>query len=83
MPVFPWGPQGGPLMAPSGVSMIGSPWCCATWCSAGWAAWWPLLPIVAGAALSGAVAPPQLVLASTTAFFLSELADFAVYTPLQ
>ena len=42
-----------------------------------------LLAIVAGAALSGAVAPPQLVVASTTAFFLSELADFAVFTPLQ
>ena len=39
--------------------------------------------IVAGAALSGAVAPPQLLIASATAFLLSELADFAVYTPLQ
>ena len=39
--------------------------------------------IVAGAALSGAVAPPQLIVASATAFLLSELADFAVYTPLQ
>ena len=38
---------------------------------------------MAGAALSGAVAPPQLIFASTTAFLLSELADFAVYTPLQ
>ncbi|NQW51199.1 MAG: VUT family protein, partial [Rhodospirillales bacterium] len=42
-----------------------------------------LAAIVAGAALSGAVAPPQLLIASTTAFLLSELADFAVYTPLQ
>ena len=41
------------------------------------------MAIVAGAALSGALAPPQLVVASTTAFFLSELADFAVFTPLQ
>ena len=32
---------------------------------------------------AGAIAPPQLVFASTTAFLLSELADFAVYTPLQ
>lgn len=39
--------------------------------------------IVAGAALSGAVAPPQLVIASAVAFLLSELADFAVYTPLE
>lgn len=39
--------------------------------------------IVAGAALSGVVAPPQLVVASAVAFLLSELADFAVYTPLE
>ncbi len=39
--------------------------------------------IVAGAALSGAVAPPQLVVASAVAFLLSEVADFAVYTPLE
>lgn len=39
--------------------------------------------IVAGAALSGAVAPSQLVMASAVAFLLSELADFAVYTPLE
>ena len=42
-----------------------------------------LVAIVAGAALSGAIAPPQLLVASATAFLLSELADFAVYTPLQ
>jgi queuosine precursor transporter len=29
-----------------------------------------------------ALAPPALVFASATAFLLSELADFAVYTPL-
>lgn len=39
--------------------------------------------IVLGAALSALVAPPALVAASATAFFLSELADLAVYTPLQ
>ncbi|HTE81262.1 MAG TPA: VUT family protein, partial [Reyranella sp.] len=42
-----------------------------------------LLSILAGAALSGAVAPPALIMASAVAFFLSELADFLVYTPLQ
>ena len=35
------------------------------------------------AALSSHLAPPALVLASGAAFLLSELADFAVYTPLQ
>jgi uncharacterized PurR-regulated membrane protein YhhQ (DUF165 family) len=38
--------------------------------------------IIAGAALSAAVAPPALVVASAAAFLISELADFAVYTPL-
>jgi uncharacterized PurR-regulated membrane protein YhhQ (DUF165 family) len=40
------------------------------------------LAIVAGAALSALLAPPALVLASATAFLLSEFADLAVYTPL-
>jgi uncharacterized PurR-regulated membrane protein YhhQ (DUF165 family) len=39
--------------------------------------------IAIGAALSAVLAPPQIVVASTTAFLLSEIADFAVYTPLQ
>jgi uncharacterized PurR-regulated membrane protein YhhQ (DUF165 family) len=38
--------------------------------------------IIAGAAISAGLAPPALVLASATAFLLSEIADFAVYTPL-
>src|SRR5947207_4722746 len=42
-----------------------------------------LLAILAGAALSVLVAPRSLVIASGVAFFLSELADFALYTPLQ
>lgn len=40
-----------------------------------------LAAIVAGAALSVAIAP-RFALASGAAFLLSELADFAVYTPL-
>ena len=42
-----------------------------------------LLAILCGTALSVLVAGPQLVMASGAAFLLSELADFAVYTPLQ
>ena len=38
--------------------------------------------IVAGAALSALIAPPSLVIASAVAFFMSELTDLAVYTPL-
>jgi len=42
-----------------------------------------VMAIVAGAALSFAVASPALALASAAAFGLSELADFAVYEPLR
>jgi uncharacterized PurR-regulated membrane protein YhhQ (DUF165 family) len=35
-----------------------------------------------GSALSAIFAPPSLVIASTLAFLLSEIADLAVYTPL-
>jgi queuosine precursor transporter len=42
-----------------------------------------LLAIAVGTALSAFVTPPSLVFASGIAFALSELADFAVYTPLQ
>jgi uncharacterized PurR-regulated membrane protein YhhQ (DUF165 family) len=38
--------------------------------------------IFAGAALSAALSPSSLVIASATAFLLSEFADFVVYTPL-
>ena len=44
---------------------------------------WAVGAIIAGALLSVFLAPPALVIASGTAFLLSELADFAVYTPLQ
>jgi uncharacterized PurR-regulated membrane protein YhhQ (DUF165 family) len=82
VPVWPWG-QHGPLMAPSGVAMIGLALVLRDLVQRRLGRGVALLSIVAGAALSGAVAPPALVLASTAAFFLSELADFAVYTPLQ
>ena len=87
LPVFPWSPpwspQGGPMMAPSGVSMIGIALVLRDLVQRRLGRLPALMAIVAGAALSGALAPPQLVVASTAAFFLSELADFAVFTPLQ
>jgi queuosine precursor transporter len=43
---------------------------------------WSLAAIVAGSVLSAALATGALVMASAIAFLLSELADFAVYTPL-
>ncbi|MGE0222262.1 MAG: VUT family protein [Acetobacteraceae bacterium] len=42
-----------------------------------------LIAILCGTVLSALVAPTSLVVASGLAFALSELADFAVYTPLQ
>jgi queuosine precursor transporter len=83
VPVLPWGPGGHPLMAPSGVLMIGLALVLRDLVQRRLGRTVALLSIVAGATLSGAVAPPSLVLASAAAFFFSELADFAVYTPLQ
>jgi hypothetical protein len=71
------------MMAPSGVSMIGIALVLRDLVQRRLGRVAALIAIVAGAALSAALAPPQLVVASTTAFFLSELADFAVFTPLQ
>ena len=42
-----------------------------------------LIAIAVGTLISALLAPPALVAASAAAFLLSELADFAIYTPLQ
>ena len=83
VPVWPWGPKGMPLMAPSGVLLIGLALVLRDMVQRRLGRAAGLTAIVAGALLSGAVAPPALVYASSAAFLLSELADFAVYTPLQ
>lgn len=44
---------------------------------------WSLVAVALGTALSLILASPSLVLASGAAFVLSEIADLAVYTPLQ
>ena len=77
VPVFP------ELMAPSGVLVIGLAFVLRDLVQRRLGKAWAMGAIIAGAALSGIVAPPALVVASATAFTLSELADFAVYTPLQ
>ena len=43
---------------------------------------WALISIFAGAALSGLISEPALVIASVCAFLFAELADFAVYAPM-
>jgi len=71
------------LAAPSGVLMIGLALVLRDLVQRRLGRMWSLAAIVVGAVLSGAIAPPALVVASTLAFFFSELADFFVYTPLQ
>lgn len=71
------------IKAPSGVLMIGLALVLRDLVQRRLGRLWVLAAIVAGAALSGLVAPAALVTASVVAFLLSELADFAVYTPLQ
>lgn len=44
---------------------------------------WALTAIGLGTLLSAILSPPALVVASAAAFLLSELTDFAIYTPLQ
>jgi len=71
------------LDAPSGVLMIGLALVLRDLVQRRLGKAWALGAIAAGAALSAVVAPPALVVASASAFLLSELADFAIYTPLQ
>jgi queuosine precursor transporter len=71
------------VMAPSGVLMIGIALVLRDLVQRRLGRAFALAAIAAGALLSWWLAPPKLVLASSAAFLLSELADFAVYTPLQ
>lgn len=71
------------LMAPSGVLVIGLALVLRDLVQRRLGRHWALGAIAAGAVLSGLVAPSALAVASAAAFFLSELADFLVYTPLQ
>lgn len=76
-------PVGFGLMAPSGVLMIGAALVLrdAVHRLLGWQL--AVAAIAVGAALSFQFSPPALVIASVAAFILSELADLAVYAPLQ
>jgi queuosine precursor transporter len=71
------------LTAPSGVLMIGLALVLRDLVQRSLGVKWAAGAIVVGAGLSAFVAPPALVVASASAFLLSELADLAVYTPLQ
>jgi len=71
------------LLAPSGVLTVGAALVLRDVVQRCLGLLWGLAAIAAGAALSILVAPAALVIASGTAFALSELADCLVYTPLQ
>lgn len=71
------------IMAPSGVLMIGLALVLRDLVQRRLGLAWVLGAILFGALLSALFAPPALILASATAFLLSELADLAIYTPLQ
>ncbi|HZQ14282.1 MAG TPA: VUT family protein [Pseudolabrys sp.] len=70
------------IMAPSGVLMVGAALVLRDLVQRRLGIEFGIGAIIAGAAISAAIAPPALVLASAAAFLLSEFADFAVYTPL-
>jgi len=76
-------PVGFGFMAPSGVLAIGLALVMRDMVQQSLGLKWALGAVVAGAALSGFVAPAALALASGLAFLISEAADTAVYTPLR
>lgn len=75
-------PVGFGLKAPSGVLMIGLALVLRDLIQRRLGALASVGAILIGSAISAMLAPPALVIASASAFLLSELADLAVYTPL-
>ncbi len=71
------------ILAPSGVLVVGIALVLRDLVQRRLGKGWTLLAMALGALLSAVLAPPPLVIASGGAFAISELADFAVYTPLQ
>ncbi|HEY8290570.1 MAG TPA: VUT family protein, partial [Acetobacteraceae bacterium] len=71
------------LLAPSGVVTVGAALVLRDVVQRCLGVKWGLAAVGLGTVASVAVAPGSLVVASGAAFALSELADFAVYTPLQ
>ena len=78
--IIPVGPN---LTAPSGVLMIGLALVLRDLVQRSLGVKWAVVAILVGASFSAMFATPTLVIASVSAFLLSEIADLAVYTPLQ
>lgn len=75
-------PVGFGLMAPSGVLMIGAAIVLRDVIHSLLGVRWVFAAIFLGGSIAAVIAPPYLVVASVTAFVLSELADTFVYAPL-
>jgi uncharacterized PurR-regulated membrane protein YhhQ (DUF165 family) len=71
------------IAAPSGVLVVGLALVLRDLVQRRLGRYWALAAISLGAILSAIFAPSSLIVASTAAFLLSELADLGVYTPLQ
>ena len=71
------------LKAPSGVLMVGLALVLRDLVQRRLGLNWSAVAIIVGTALSALIAPPALVIASAAAFFVSEMIDLAVFTPLQ
>lgn len=77
IPVFPG------ILAPSGVLVIGLALLLRDLVQSYYGKLVSVCCIFIGAGLAFGLAPPALAVASAASFLLSELVDFAVYTPLQ
>jgi uncharacterized PurR-regulated membrane protein YhhQ (DUF165 family) len=75
-------PVGFGLIAPAGVYCAGFAFTFRDLVQDRLGRWWVLIAIITGATLSALVSS-RLAIASSVAFLLSELLDFAVYTPLR
>jgi hypothetical protein len=71
------------LTAPSGVLMVGLALVLRDLVQRRLGLAWAFVAIAVGGILSALFAPPALVWASVAAFLMSEIADLAVFTPLQ
>lgn len=76
-------PVGFGLLAPSGVLMVGAALVLRDIVHERLGLWWAVAAIAFGGLLSAFLAPPALVIASTAAFMLAEVADLIVYAPLR
>ncbi len=76
-------PVGPGLTAPSGVLLVGVALVLRDLVQRRLGITWAMAAIAVGGLLSALFSPPALVVASVAAFLISELADLAVFTPLQ